>query len=333
MVSKKPVKRKGNSARKKSASKARRTAPRKKRAGFFGRVVLTALFIMASLGIGAGYYLYTHPESPRLPRTVAKKIIKPLGIEEFSKPDFEIFPIEPVPPKESPPPRFPPDKRPRVAIIIDDLGYDKKLADRFLSIDSEITYAILPKSPFRKEIAAAVHRKGREVMLHLPMEPNEYPEVNPGPGALLSAMTPDERIRVLKDDLDEVPFISGVNNHMGSKVTADSGEMNQIFSVIRQRGLYFIDSRTTGRSLSKSSARLFGVPFAERDVFLDHVITESAIRKQLAHLVRLAERNGQAVGIGHPHRVTFEVLARMLPELKQRVNLIRASDTVRVIGS
>ena len=165
-------------------------------------------------------------------------------------------------------------------------------------------------------------------MLHLPMEPNEYPMADPGPGALLSSMTPDERIAQLKADLGAVPYIKGVNNHMGSKMTTLSDEMNQIFTVLKKRGLYFIDSRTTAATMSRSSARLFKVPFAERDVFLDHVQTREAVRRQIEHLINIAEINGRAVGIGHPHEVTYEVLKEMLPRLKDRVELVPASEIV-----
>ena len=108
-------------------------------------------------------------------------------------------------------------------------------------------------------------------MLHLPMEPSEYPMVNPGPGALLSSMSADELIAQLKKDLQSVSSIKGVNNHMGSKMTQHSAQMYQIFSILKKEGLYFIDSRTTSKTLCKPSARLLQVPFAERDVFLDHI--------------------------------------------------------------
>jgi len=323
-----PAKRKAPA--KKGKARPAKAKPAKAKPSFISRLPVYVLFAMVCLVVGAGYYLYTHPEPPG--KTVTK-VITPLKIKQFSKPDFEIFPIDPLPPKAAAPVPVRPDRRPRMVIIIDDLGYDKKLADRFLAIDGKLTYAILPLSPHRNEIAAAAHGKGCEVMLHLPMEPNEYPTIDPGPGAILSAMTPDERIRLVNESIGAIPHVSGVNNHMGSKVTADSEQMNQILSIVKKHGLYFVDSRTTAASLTRSSARLFKIPFAERDVFLDHVVTAAAVKKQLDQLVRLAEKNGQAVGIGHPHDVTVEVLARELPKLKNRVLLIPASEMVRIIGS
>jgi polysaccharide deacetylase 2 family uncharacterized protein YibQ len=171
-----------------------------------------------------------------------------------------------------------------------------------------------------------------EIMLHLPMEPEEYPQVNPGPGALLTSMPPDELIRQLTDDIRSVPGARGVNNHMGSKMTAVSSQMYQILSILKKEGLYFIDSRTTVNTLCKPSARLLQVPFAERDVFLDHVTTADFVRNQVIELIEKAEQEGSAIGIGHPHEVTIQVLDEMLPELKKRVRLVPASRLVERLG-
>ncbi len=141
------------------------------------------------------------------------------------------------------PPR--PGKLPWIAIIIDDIGYDAQIAEKFIGLNAAITLSILPHSPHQREIVRMAREKGLDLMLHLPMEPLEYPAVNPGPGALMSAMTPDALIRQLNDDLDAVPYIKGVNNHMGSRLTASSDQMNQILSSIKKRDLFFIDSRTT----------------------------------------------------------------------------------------
>ena len=169
-------------------------------------------------------------------------------------------------------------------------------------------------------------------MLHLPMEPEEYPRINPGPGALLIDMTPDQLIGQLRLDLDQIPGAVGVNNHMGSRLTQDADRMNQIFSVLKKRGLFFIDSRTTEKTISRQSARLLCVPFAQRDVFIDHVQEPASIQRQLEALVRRAEAQGQAVGIAHPHTVTLEVLRERLPSIRQRLDLVPASAVVRTLS-
>ena len=252
-------------------------------------------------------------------------------------PEYEIYPEKEIPPEKKPlkplkPP--PPGKKtlPQVAIIIDDLGYDKKIARDFSNLSSKITFSILPHSPFQDSITRLLKEKGIESMLHLPMEPLEYPKVNPGPGTLLTSMTPDQLIRQLKKNLQALPDVSGVNNHMGSKMTEESSQMYQIFSVLKKKNLYFVDSRTTSKTLCKPSARLFQIPFAQRDVFLDHRQEARFIRKQIKELMRIARRNGYAVGIGHPHEITFTVLREMLPELQKEVQLVPASQVVHLLG-
>jgi len=135
-------------------------------------------------------------------------------------------------------------KLPKVAIIIDDIGYDRRIAEKFLNLDAVLTFSLLPHSLFQDKIARKAHEKGFETMLHLPLEPLEYPSVDPGPGALLTSMSPDELIIQLNKNLDAIPFIKGVNNHMGSKMTTSSTQMYQIFygillsSLIDQNQIY-----------------------------------------------------------------------------------------------
>jgi polysaccharide deacetylase 2 family uncharacterized protein YibQ len=259
------------------------------------------------------------------------------------KPAFEIYPQEKIPareplakidiPKSIPAPKPTPfEKLPRVALIIDDLGYDKKMAQKFLELEINLTISILPHSPFQNKIARLASSKGLEIMLHLPMEPVEYPEVNPGPGTLLSSMSPDELINQLEENLNTLPSVKGVNNHMGSKLTAESAQMYQIFSVLKHRGLFFVDSRTTSDSICKPSARLFQVPFAERDIFIDHFQKPDFIRKQIKELIRIAKLNGEAIGILHPHSTTYRILQEMMPDLQNQVQLVPASKIVHPIG-
>ncbi len=222
---------------------------------------------------------------------------------------------------------------PKVAIIIDDIGYDKHIVKKFLALDAPLTFSVLPFSPFEKEISSAARSKNIETMLHLPMEPAEYPMVDPGPGALLTSMSADELINQLKKNLRSVSAIKGVNNHMGSEMTQHSSQMYQIFTILKKEGLYFIDSRTTSKTLCKPSARLLQVPFAERDVFLDHVPTSEFIEGQLNELVRTAHQQGHAIGIGHPHSSTHRTLKKMLPRLKKKIRLVPASELVRQLGS
>jgi polysaccharide deacetylase 2 family uncharacterized protein YibQ len=143
-------------------------------------------------------------------------------------------------------------------------------------------------------------------------------------------MSADQLIDQLNEDLSVVPFVRGVNNHMGSKMTANAPQLYQIFSVLKKRGLYFIDSRTTVDTLCRPSAQKLHVPFAQKDVFIDHIPAPGFIRKTIHRLIKIAENHGEAVGIGHPHTETYEVLREMLPEINKKAVLVRASDIVHI---
>jgi polysaccharide deacetylase 2 family uncharacterized protein YibQ len=333
------AKRKPTRKKRRSPQKRKKTPLKNSLSKAFAGLAILAVLVVA---IGFLFYHLAPPEKPSPALSVSKSTPakqKPLK----KKPAFEIFPKEKTPareplakidiPKSIPRPTpVPSGKLPRVALIIDDLGYDRKMAEKFLGLDINLTFSILPHSPFQNKIARLASSKGLEIMLHLPMEPVEYPGVNPGPGTLLSSMTPDQLIKQLEENLNTMPGVKGVNNHMGSKLTAESAQMYQIFSVLKHRGLFFIDSRTTSDSLCKPSARLFQVPFAQRDVFIDHYPKPDFIRKQIKELIRIARLNGEAVGILHPHSTTLQVLQEMLPYLKDQVRLVPASKVARPVG-
>lgn len=297
--------------KKKRRSKKKKSATPKKLKPQLLRI-FTGIFILIILVISAGL--------------IAKHFL----LRKPSPPSFEIYPKENIPSREIPTKPVSPDRLPKVVIIIDDLGYDKKIAQQFIDLNANFTFSVLPQSPFQKRIATSAHQKGYEVMLHLPMEPFEYPAVNPGKGALLSTMSPDELIDQLEKDINAVPYIKGVNNHMGSKITSTSTQMYQIFSILKKKNLYFIDSRTTSKTLCRPSARLLQLPFSQRDIFLDNIQEPDAIREQLQKLIDLARKHGDAVGIAHPHPATYSVFREMLPKLNKEVQLIPASKIVHV---
>ena len=326
-------------AKQKQIRKKKRPSKKRKKPSFRNSLskAVAALAIVAVLVTAIGVLVY-HLAPPKktpadLPVSKAAKSGQP---PVTKKQTFEIYPEEKKPARrelakinipKAPPENIPvPDEKlPLVALIVDDLGYDKKIAKKFLALNVNLTFSILPHSPFQNEIARLASSKGIEIMLHLPMEPVEYPDVNPGPGTLMSSMSPDELIGQLEDDLNALPGITGVNNHMGSKLTAESTQMYQIFSILKQRGLFFIDSRTTSDSMGRPSARLLQIPFAERDVFIDHYLKPNFIRKQIKELIRIARSNGAAVGILHPHSTTYQILREELPELQNQVQLVSAS--------
>jgi uncharacterized protein len=267
--------------------------------------------------------------------------IKTAKISLSNKPkNNEIFPekdlpsskvVASIPPKIAP---LPPStshlkERPKVAIIIDDLGYDTNIAKKFVELEPRLTFSVIPHTPFQKKVADIIRKNGGELMIHMPMEPNEYPEVNPGPGALLTTMEPDQLLAQLKLNLETISDAKGINGHMGSKLTANSEKMYQIFSIIKQRKLYFVDSLTTPHSVCKPSSTLLQVPFAQRDIFIDHFQEPEFISKQIYRLIELAKKNGEAIGIAHPYKITFEALEQMMPEIKEQVDLVPASKLVK----
>ncbi|UCD90786.1 MAG: divergent polysaccharide deacetylase family protein [Desulfobacterales bacterium] len=288
---------------------------------FTGIGVLIVLVVLAAL---VAHHMISR-KSPLEP------VAKP---QTINIPRFEIYPKEEIIPRKIIPKPTPtlPEQLPKIAIIVDDLGYDKYIVEKFLALDAALTFSVLPHIPYQKRIANAAFEKGFEIMLHLPMEPDEFPKIDPGPGALLSSMSPDELIDQLNKNIDTVPFVKGVNNHMGSKMTKISTQLYQIFSVLKKRNLFFIDSLTTTESLCKPSARLLRVPFAQRDVFLDHIQDPDFIHQQFNRLIQIAETHGEAIGIAHPYHVTFEVLSKLIPELKKKAILVPASEVVHIIG-
>lgn len=254
-------------------------------------------------------------------------------IPEFKKPTvYEIYPekdfVIPKPDKKKSVDDYSKD-RPKVAIIIDDLGYDPYIARRLIELEPNFTFSIIPHSPFQKKIADLIREKGGELMLHLPMEPNEYPEIDPGPGALLSSMEPDKLIAQLNDNLDTMSDIKGVNGHMGSKLTANSEQMYQVFTILKRRNLYFVDSLTTAQSVCKPSAKLLKVPFAQRDIFIDHFHDPEFMKSQIRQLIKRAKTQGEAIGIAHPHKETLRILENLLPELRKQVDIVPASQLVK----
>jgi hypothetical protein len=207
---------------------------------------------------------------------------------------------------------------PLVAIIMDDLGRSVYTANALISMPQQVTFSILPDEPQAFQVAELAHAAGREVMLHAPMEPQGYPAVNPGSEALFVEYSDAEIRRLFDQFLEKVPHVSGTNNHMGSRFTEDARALLPVMESVKEKGLFFIDSRTTGRSLVPDVAHRVGVPTMSRDVFLDNVAEVEAISREIRRLEGQARRKGMAIGICHPYPETLEALRRELPELTER---------------
>jgi polysaccharide deacetylase 2 family uncharacterized protein YibQ len=206
---------------------------------------------------------------------------------------------------------------PRLAIVIDDMGQDLGRARAFLELKIPITPSILPHLPASRAVALLARERGRDYLLHLPMQPQGYPQVNPGRGALTESMDRAELGRVIAENLESVPGAVGCNNHMGSRLTELPTPMGWVMAELRERGLYFLDSVTSSRSVAARVARESKTAWARRDVFLDNVRETGAIGKQIEKAIKRARQTGQAIAIGHPHRTTLNVLKQWIPKISE----------------
>jgi len=195
----------------------------------------------------------------------------------------------------------------RVAILIDDIGQDMNALHELLEINAPLSFAVLPRQPHSAEAAKRIHLKNRDILLHLPMEPKSYPEDRPGNGALFLSMTDKEIRTQFQRNLETVPHAKGVNNHMGSRFTEDTEKMLVVMTTLKEKGLFFVDSRTTKDSKAREAANKIGVPFLARKIFIDN---DQNYQASLENLTRWLEDpgmqgNGAVLFIGHPYPSTI----------------------------
>ena len=222
--------------------------------------------------------------------------------------------------------------QPRIALIIDDIGFSPCRARQFLNLNIPITYSVLPRLQYSRSLASEIHHEGHEIMLHQPMEPFN-PDVNPGPGALYVGDEPEKIIKIMEENISEIPFATGVNNHMGSRFTSSQKEMREALEVIKQEHLFFVDSLTTNRSTAYETARKLHMVAAYRNIFLDTRLSENAILCQLLRLKRRALQYGEAIGIGHPFLETARAVGRFIPTLRaSNITPVHISDLLSPTG-
>ncbi len=216
-------------------------------------------------------------------------------------------------------------ERPRIALVIDDLGRSLRDVEALAALGIEITYAVLPFETRTREVVAELNGRGVEYICHMPMQPRGG--ANPGPGALTLAMSHEELRQAARQALAAVPGARGVNNHMGSSISAERQAISQVLAVVSEAGLYYLDSRTSADTLGYSVARQFGVPAGERQVFLDTERDPRFIEQQFERLLRLARQRGGVIVIAHPYRETLEILAREIPRARAAgVDFVRLSE-------
>lgn len=281
-----------------SASPGRSSA--RSRPGW-GAILLVALVAFA-VGLWVGVRFFAAPQPPASVEPAA-------GVPPLTEP------LPSTPSRHQPPVEVGPavgGERPRIALMIDDLGRSVADLDVLEALGVPLSCAVLPYETRTADVVAEIRRRGWELLLHLPMEPQSG--ADPGPGALSSIMTPGEIEGATRKALAAVPGAVGVNNHMGSVLSADVGSMSAVLGVVGEKGLFYVDSRTSADSVGYRRALEMGVPATERQVFLDSDPVPTAIEEQFDRLLQVARQRGAALAIGHPHRATLEVLARRIPE-------------------
>ncbi len=207
--------------------------------------------------------------------------------------------------------------QPVIAIVIDDMGVDRARSLRMVELQGPLTLSVMTYAAGVADLAGRARRAGHEVMAHLPMEPLD-PKENPGRGALRVDMDAATIRATLAADLDPWSGYVGINNHMGSKFTGDRARMDVVMAELKTRGLLWLDSKTVPGSAGTAAAQAAGVPFVERDVFIDNEQTVAAVLAQLAEVEKIARSRGTAIAIGHPHDATLQALGQWLPALEER---------------
>ena len=255
-----------------------------------------------------------HKEIPQQKSGITEKKIVP---EKITK-----IPVQPVVPA----PVFPKPsmgeaiKKPsvgRIAIVLDDWGYHLESCQAIEAIPQPIAVAVLPGLAYSKAIAQCAHDHHKVVMLHLPLEPHQYLEHYPFNYIITTSMRQQRVERLLEKNLEDVPFVEGVNNHMGSKATEDRRLMSIVFARLKERKLFFLDSMVTSNSICRDLAREMRIHFTQRDIFLDNKNERSYIENQFTQLAKLARRKGSAVAIGHDRPLTLQIVKEQLEKLQK----------------
>ncbi len=217
---------------------------------------------------------------------------------------------------------------PRIAIIIDDMGYHRQTGNRLLNLDMNLTFSFLPGAPFTPEQEEQAYQLGRDILVHLPMEARD-PKWDPGPGALFLSFSPGKLQQTVRSDLEAVPHAIGANNHMGSRFTENRRAMRIVLSELKKYNFFFIDSYTTAASTGMEEAAALGMKTGRRNVFLDNVQSRDKICHQLEQLIVLAGKQGRAIGIGHPNQATLDALTRCREKLLRQARLVGIHELVR----
>jgi polysaccharide deacetylase 2 family uncharacterized protein YibQ len=222
------------------------------------------------------------------------------------------------------------DTKAKIVIVMDDLGLNKRRARKTVALPGPLTLSYMVYAEDLDRQIQQARAAGHEMMLHIPMEPRSA-TIDPGPNVLLSGLPREELLKSINWNLDQTDKVVGINNHMGSRFTSDLEGMQTVTEVLNERGLLFLDSVTSGSSVAHTAAEDAGIPFAVRNVFLDHEDDLASIKRQLRATESVAKRTGVAIAIGHPRDKTLEALGEWLPTLSERgFQLVPISAVVKI---
>ena len=242
--------------------------------------------------------------------SLREKINQPIDLEDIPKPKIPLWRANAVMLSDIP-------AGPQVAVVIDDAGVDRRRTREVISLPSPLTISFLTYATRLDEQVKKASSAGHEIMTHVPMQPINL-DANPGKNALNMDLKPAEVKSRLVWALSRIPGHVGINNHMGSRYTSHENGMQLVMAELRKRGLLFLDSRTSRETVGAKLAKIYRVPHAVRNIFLDHDPKPESIKKQLAKLERIAQKKGYAVAIGHPREATIEALSQWLPVLAEK---------------
>jgi len=273
----------------------------------------TIIFLIVLSVAGIIYVLQFQEEKPeriKEPKKITKKVVVP----KIGKP--KSLSAKVVPLRE-------------VAIIIDDIGYDLNAIKALLKIDANLTFAILPFLAHSREAAEIFHKAKHETLLHLPMEPVSYPQEKPGEGALFTDMNNEELLLQLRKNIAAVPYVAGVNNHMGSRLMIDDQRLSLIFKELKSKNLFFVDSRTSPDTRALSIAKKTGLNLAERKIFIDNNRDYNEIYNNLINIAG-SDDDSPKIIIGHPYPETVRALKDAVKVLREKgVSIVPASQIIK----
>jgi hypothetical protein len=285
--------------------------------------------VLVVIACAAGWYLLRPPshQVATVPPPVARATVT--ETPPTAAPSESPSTISPSPAASATPTLTPNPSGPKLALIVDDCGQWVAIERGFIALPVPLTLSVLPHVHAGTEIAQEAHDAGKGVMLHLPMEP--LSGMYPGPGEVKTSMSDAAVVAQVQDDLAQVPLAQGVNNHEGSKASADPRVMRDVMQVLAEHGdLFFIDSRTNAASVGAQEANAAGIPAASRDVFLDNREDVAYTEGQLRDAAAIALRTGSAIAIGHPRATTLAAVRAMIPQLQaQGITFVLAGSLTR----